>query len=66
MSKSKIKLIFWIIPPAVIGVFVASLIFSTIENKNIVPEKESLPAQAVLAMAVQPDTATQSQGNSTQ
>lgn len=46
MSK-KIKLIFWTIPPMILGVFIVSLFFSNIQYRKFFRPKENLSAQAV-------------------
>jgi poly-gamma-glutamate synthesis protein (capsule biosynthesis protein) len=49
----KIKTISWIIPPIILGIFVASLFFTHTTFKNIIPIKE------VVATAIQPSDVTQ-------
>jgi poly-gamma-glutamate synthesis protein (capsule biosynthesis protein) len=52
MQKSQIKKIFWMLPPIILGVFIASLFFTNIGNKNIFPPKENA------TLAIQPSDLT--------
>jgi D-alanyl-D-alanine carboxypeptidase/poly-gamma-glutamate capsule biosynthesis protein CapA/YwtB (metallophosphatase superfamily) len=53
MSKSKIKLIFWVIPPVILGIFFATLIFKNSNLGQILQPRNNLPAQINEASVIQ-------------
>lgn len=63
-SWKKVKSIFWIIPPVILGIFITSLFFTN--AKNVVPLKENLSAQANTATVIQPSATSPIETNNAQ